>query len=68
MSKDVEAEYRLTYDAVQAGIDAASDAVSELPAGQRAWGQKEYRIAEIAARHAIAALRRMERDDWIPQP
>ena len=50
-------EMTLIEDAVDAGIDAASEYVgSLLPIGQRAWGDKEYGIAETAARAAIAAL------------
>ena len=46
----------LIHDAVQAGIDAASEAVSAMPKGQRGWDSKEYQIAETAARAAVAAL------------
>jgi hypothetical protein len=46
----------LIHDAVQTDIDAASDAVSALPSGQCAWGEKEHQIAGIAAREAVAAL------------
>ena len=43
-------------DAIEAGIEAASEAVSALPLGQKAWGTKEYMIAETAARTAVADL------------
>lgn len=43
-------------DAVEAGIEAASEYVSSLPSGQKTWDTKEYKIAETAARAAIAAL------------
>jgi len=43
-------------DAVEAGTEAAAEYVSSLPAGQQAWGDKEFQIAETAARAAIAAL------------
>jgi len=43
-------------DAVEAGVEAAAEYVSSLPAGQRTWDDREYRIAEMAARAAIAAL------------
>jgi hypothetical protein len=33
-------------DAVNEAIEAASTYVSLLPAGQKAWGEKEYNIAE----------------------
>ncbi len=46
--------------AVMEGIEAASRCVSSLPLGQRAWGSKENKIAETAAREAIAALRQQE--------
>jgi hypothetical protein len=38
---------------IDAGIEAASEMVSGLPKGQQAWGPKEYRIAQIAAREAV---------------
>lgn len=47
-------------DAVEAAIDAAGEYVSLLPLGQKAWGVKEYKIAEVAARKAIAAIRQIE--------
>jgi hypothetical protein len=47
---------RRAHDAVQDGIEAASEAVSALPLGNCAWGQKEYMIAETAAKAAIAAF------------
>lgn len=47
-------------EAVEAGIEAAAKYVSALPAGQKAWGSKEFQIAERAAREAIAALRQFE--------
>lgn len=40
-------------DAVEAGIEAASEMVSNLPSGQRSWDQREYKIAETAARAAV---------------
>lgn len=43
-------------DAIEAGIEAASQAVSALAAGQKAWGDKEYLIAETAAREAVSDL------------
>jgi len=49
-------ETTLIEDAVDAGTEAASEYVSSLPAGQQAWGDKEFQIAETAARAAIAAL------------
>jgi len=49
-------ETTLIEDAVEAGVEAASEYVSSLPMGQRTWGDKEYGIAETAARAAIAAL------------
>ena len=55
-----ETDIRRIQNAVEAGIDAASLAVSALPSSQKAWGLKEYQIAEIAARVAIAALRQTE--------
>jgi len=53
-------ETTVIEDAVEAGIEAASEYVSSLPAGQRAWGDKEFQIAETAARAAIAALNRTQ--------
>jgi hypothetical protein len=50
----------LIEDAVEEAIEAAGAYVSSLPKGQNAWGMKEYKIAETAAREAIAALRQME--------
>lgn len=47
-------------DAVNEAIEAASNYVSLLPAGQKAWGEKEYNIADTAAREAIAAIRQKE--------
>lgn len=43
-------------DAIEAGIEAASEAVSALPMGQRAWAEKEYTIAQTAARVAVEDL------------
>ena len=52
-----------THDFVEAstesGIDAACDAVAALPQGQQAWGEKEYLIARVAAREAIAAFKKL---------
>ncbi len=50
-------------DAVDKAIDAAAEYVSSLPSGQKAWGMKEYKIAETAARAAIAVLRQLENDE-----
>ena len=47
-------------DAIEAGIEAASEYVSNLPSGQKAWGMKEFEIARTAAREAVAALRQIE--------
>ena len=48
-------------DAVKEAIEAASEYVSSQPDGaDKSWGNKEYQIADIAARMAIAALRQME--------
>lgn len=52
-------EIKMIEDAVEAGIEAASEYVSGESA-DKSWGRKEYRIAEIAAREAIAALRQFE--------
>ncbi len=49
MSVDIET-------AVDQGIEAAAEYVSSLPKGQNRWDNKEYKIAEIAAREAIASL------------
>lgn len=43
------------HDTVEVGVEAASEYVSSLPNGQKSWGNKEYRIAETAARAALAA-------------
>ena len=43
-------------DAVDAAIETASEYVSSLPSGQKAWGMKEYGIADKAARKAIAII------------
>jgi hypothetical protein len=43
--------------AIEAGIEAASEGVSSLPAGQKAWDRKEYMIAETAARKATTTER-----------
>lgn len=40
-------------DAVEAGIDAACDALDDMPMGQRGWNTKERTIAETAARAAV---------------
>lgn len=40
-------------DALGDALDAAAEAVSALPVGDRAWGKKEYMIAETAAQHAL---------------
>lgn len=40
-------------DAIEAGIEAASEAVSALPTDQRAWTEKEHMIAQTAARVAV---------------
>ncbi len=40
------------FAAVEAGLEAASEYVTSLPPGQRAWDTKEYRIAETAARES----------------
>ncbi len=49
-------ETTVIENAVEQAIEAAGEYVSALPLGQRAWGMKEYKIAETAAREAIAAL------------
>lgn len=54
------AELTIIEDAVDTGIEAAAEYVSSLPLGQKGWDTKEYRIAETAARVAIAALRQVE--------
>jgi hypothetical protein len=46
----------LRLDAIEAGIEAASDAVSGLPPGQKGWNTKELLIATEAARAAIDYL------------
>lgn len=43
----------LEYNAVESGIEAAGDAVSALPPGQKKWDMKEYMIAKVAARAAL---------------
>lgn len=43
-------------DAIEAGIEAASEAVSTMGLGQKAWGVKEFEIARTAARAAVAAI------------
>lgn len=43
-------------DAIEAGIEAAGEAVSALPLGQRRWDTKELMIAMEAARAAVAYL------------
>lgn len=55
-----QAQTILIEEAVEAGIEAAAEYVSSLPAGQKGWDTKEYRIADTAAREAIAALRQAE--------
>jgi hypothetical protein len=51
-------------DAVEAGIEEAAMWVSEgnesFLVGNRGWSSKEYQIAELAARTAIAVLRQLE--------
>src|SRR5690349_21336534 len=44
-------------EAVEDAIEAASEYVSAMPQGERAWGHKEYKIAWTAAYEAIAAHR-----------
>ncbi len=45
-------------DIVDAAIEAASEAmIARLPMGQRAWGTKEYLLAETAARETIRLMR-----------
>lgn len=57
-----DADISSIEDAIEAGIDAASEYVSALPSsGQKAWDVKEFKIAEIAARKAIEAWREMTR-------
>jgi hypothetical protein len=41
---------------VNEAIEAASRYVSLLPAGQRVWGEREYDVADIAARKAISCV------------
>ena len=53
------AEIKMIEDAVEAGIEAAAEYVS-AEAADKSWDRKEYKIAEIAAREAIAALRQAE--------
>ena len=60
MSESTPTAASIIEEAVEAGIEAAGEYVSSLPMGQRAWASKEYRIAEVAAREAIAALRQVE--------
>jgi hypothetical protein len=43
-------------DAIEAGIEAAAEAVSALPRGERMWAGREYLIAETAARVAVSDL------------
>ena len=47
----------LIENAIEDGIDAAARYVSSLPDGEKTWDAREYRIAEKAARAAIAAFR-----------
>jgi hypothetical protein len=54
------AEFTLIEDVIEAAIEAASAFVSSLPSGQKGWSQKEHKIAETAAREAIAILKRYE--------
>lgn len=42
--------------AIEEGIEAASEMVSNLLTGQQAWDRKEYQIAETAARAATNAI------------
>lgn len=49
---------RIIEDAVEAGIEAAAEAVSNLPMGKRKWNKKEYMIAATAARAAVKLLAR----------
>jgi len=60
MTAPARTETTMIEDAMEAGIEAAAEYVSSLPLGQRGWDMKEYRIAETAAREAIAALRQAE--------
>ncbi len=46
-----------TTDPAEVGIDAATEMVSNLPAGQKAWGTKEFRIAQTAAMSSVTAER-----------
>jgi hypothetical protein len=55
-----KSQMTMIEDAVDAGIEAAAEAVSTMGIGQKAWGSKEFEIARTAAREAIAALRQME--------
>jgi hypothetical protein len=48
-----EDEIAMINDAVELGIEAACEATI-------GWDQRDYKIAETAAREAIAALRQME--------
>lgn len=47
----------LEQEAIDVGIEAASDAVHILPKGQQAWDKKEYMIAEIAAQNAARYMK-----------
>jgi hypothetical protein len=54
-------QLKMIEDAVEAGIEAAAEYVSSQPRGaDKSWSSKEYRLAEVAAREAIAALRQFE--------
>lgn len=53
-----QTQSRRITEHIEAGIEAASEMVSALPKGQQAWGPKEYRIAQIAAREAILSYQK----------
>lgn len=55
-------------DAIEAGTEAAEDAVSALPKGQNAWGEKEYMIAHTAAKIAVSDLWERMHDEAPPLP
>ena len=60
MTNETANQTTMIEDAVEEAIEAAGAYVSALPPGQKSWGMKEYKIAETAAREAIASLRQME--------
>lgn len=56
MTRDDHRTIHIVEEAIEVGIEAAAEYASSLPLGRRAWAEKEFGIAETAARHAVKSF------------